>query len=113
MRKTFLILILLMSSLNLFAQSNLKEVLIKLPNPNNEQHTVTITFPNAHNFVLCEFDRLVEGSVQIFINGASTPQIINSGECQQFGIDPKVQPIKKIKILFTSNSDIWVRFQTN
>jgi len=111
MNKLILIPILLMISLNLWSQSTLKEFLVKLPNSDLDQHTISITFPNAHNFVLCEFDRLIEGSIQIFFNDASTPQIIDSGASQQFVIDPKVQSIKKIKIIFTTNSDTWVRFQ--
>lgn len=111
MKNILLIPILLMVSLNLWSQSTLTEFHLRLPNSNLDQHTISITFPNAHNFVLCEFDRLIEGSVQIFFNDEPTPQIINSGGCQQFAIDPKVQPIKKIKITFITNSDTWVMFQ--
>ena len=110
MKKTFLIPILFLS-INLFGQPTLKEFQLLLPNSNLDDHTIQITFPNAHKFVLCEFDRLVEGSVQIFFNDEPTPQIINSGVCQQFLIDPKVHPVKKIKIIFTTISDTWVRFQ--
>jgi hypothetical protein len=110
MKKTLLIPILFLSS-NLFGQPTLKEFQLLLPNSDLDEHTIQITFPNAHKFVLCEFDRLVEGSVQIFFNDEPTPQIINSGQGQQFVLNPKVQPVKKIKLLFTTNSDTWVRFQ--
>jgi len=86
----------------------LKEFQVLLPNSNGEVHTVSITHQNAHNFVLCEFDRLVEGSVQIYINDEPTPQIINLGQCQQFQINQKVQ---SIKIVFQTKTDLWVRFQ--
>lgn len=107
--KTILILLITLISIAIQAQTpKLKEFQILLPKSNDEVHTINITFPIAHTFVLCEFDRIIEGSVQIYINNEPTPKIINLGQSQQFLMDQKVH---HLKILFQTKTDLWVRFQ--
>ncbi len=109
MKSILILTITTLFSISIQAQTpKLKEFQILLPKSADEIHNINITFTASHTFVLCEFDRLVEGSVQIYINNEPTPQIINLGQCQQFIIDQKV---RHLKISFQTQTDLWIRFQ--
>jgi len=85
-----LILILCLIPFFGFSQTQLVEFNVKLPTSKLEEHIVKITFPNAQNLAVIEFDRIPDGIVQIWINNRL--EVKSDGFSQRFELDAKVHP---------------------